>query len=50
MPKQSKRFRALAGQVKAKTTVPLAKRMLRDPNFVAGNVHTKYVEQTMLVK
>jgi len=22
--------------------------MLRDPNFVAGTVHTKYVEQTCL--
>jgi acetyl-CoA carboxylase, biotin carboxylase subunit len=33
-----------------KTTIPLAKRMLRDPNFVAGNVHTKYVEQTLLAK
>ena len=31
-----------------KTTIPLAKRMLRDPNFVAGKVHTKYVEQTLL--
>ena len=33
-----------------KTTIPLAKRMLRDANFVAGNVHTKYVEQTLLAK
>ena len=33
-----------------KTTIPLAKRMLRDPNFVAGTVHTKYVEQTLLAK
>ena len=33
-----------------KTTIPLAKRMLRDSNFVAGNVHTKYVEQTLLAK
>jgi acetyl-CoA carboxylase biotin carboxylase subunit len=33
-----------------KTTIPLAKRMFRDPNFVAGNVHTKYVEQTLLAK
>ena len=32
-----------------KTTIPLAKRMLRDANFVAGNVHTKYVEQTLLI-
>jgi acetyl-CoA carboxylase biotin carboxylase subunit len=31
-----------------KTTIPLAKRILRDPNFVAGTVHTKYVEQSML--
>jgi len=29
-------------------TIPLAKKMLRDPNFVAGTVHTKYVEQNML--
>jgi acetyl-CoA carboxylase biotin carboxylase subunit len=33
-----------------KTTIPLAKRMLRDPNFAAGTVHTKYVEQTLLAK
>ena len=33
-----------------KTTIPLQKRMLRDPNFAAGNVHTKYVEQTLLAK
>jgi acetyl-CoA carboxylase biotin carboxylase subunit len=33
-----------------KTTIPLQKRMLRDPNFVAGTVHTKYVEQTLLAK
>ena len=33
-----------------KTTIPLQKRMLRDANFVAGNVHTKYVEQTLLAK
>ena len=33
-----------------RTTIPLAKRMLRDANFVAGNVHTKYVEQTLLAK
>ena len=33
-----------------KTTIPLAKRMLRDPNFLAGNVHTKYVEQRLLAK
>ncbi len=33
-----------------KTTIPLAKLMLRDANFVAGNVHTKYVEQTLLAK
>ena len=33
-----------------KTTIPLAKRMFRDANFVAGNVHTKYVEQTLLAK
>ena len=33
-----------------KTTIPLAKRMLRDANFVAGTVHTKYVEQTLLAK
>ncbi len=31
-----------------KTTIPLAKRILNDPNFVAGTVHTKYVEQSML--
>ncbi|MCX7421852.1 MAG: acetyl-CoA carboxylase biotin carboxylase subunit [Planctomycetia bacterium] len=31
-----------------KTTIPLAKRILLDPNFVAGTVHTKYVEQSML--
>ena len=33
-----------------KTTIPLAKRMFRDANFVAGNVHPKYVEQTLLAK
>ncbi len=33
-----------------KTTIPLAKRMFRDPNFVAGKVHTKYVEQSLLGK
>jgi len=33
-----------------KTTIPLHKRMLRDPNFAAGAVHTKYVEQTLLAK
>ena len=33
-----------------KTTIPLAKRMFRDANFVAGTVHTKYVEQTLLAK
>ncbi len=31
-----------------KTTIPLAKRMLNDANFQAGNVHTKYVEQSLL--